>query len=56
MREEGMEEKKKSSGRTLSFYNIITTLKILFGRKKLLDAKGPFGNNVIKNSVRYTFG
>ena len=35
---------------------IITTLKILFGRKKLLDVKGPFSNNVIKNSVRYTFG
>ena len=35
---------------------IIVTLKIIFGRKILLDAKGPFGNNVIKNLVRYTFG
>ena len=35
---------------------ITTTLKVIFGRKKLLDAKGPFGDIVIKNPVRYTFG
>ena len=28
---------------------IIATLEIVFGRKKLLVAKGPFGDNVIKN-------
>ena len=31
----------------------IATLKIVFGRKKLSDAKGPFGDNVIKNPARY---
>ena len=31
---------------------IIATLKIVFGRKKLLDAKGLFGDNVIKNPAR----
>ena len=50
------EEKKrnrreKSNGCTLSF--IIATLEIVFGRKKLLDAKGPFGDNVFKNPARY---
>ena len=32
---------------------IIATLEIVFGWKKLLDAKGPFGDNVIKNPARY---
>ena len=32
---------------------IIATLEIVFGRKKLLDAKGPFGDNVFKNPARY---
>ena len=27
---------------------IIANLEVAFGRKKLLDAKGPFGDNVIK--------
>ena len=31
---------------------VIATLAILFGRKKLLDAKGPFCKNVIKNPAR----
>ena len=46
--------REKSSGRTLSFYN--NYFKDYFWPKKLFDAKGPFGNNVIKNPVRYTFG
>ena len=47
--EEGKEEKKKkSNGCTLSFYNSY------FGWKQLFDAKGPFGDNVIKNPARYT--
>ena len=47
-RGEGKEEKrKKINGCTPSFYNSY------FGRKKLLDAKGPFGNNVFKNRARY---
>ena len=33
---------------------IIATLEIVFGRKKLFDAKGPFGDNIIKNPARYT--
>ena len=32
---------------------IIATLEIAFGWKKLFDAKGPFGDNVIKNPARY---
>ena len=40
--------RKKSNGCTLSFYNSY------FGIKQLFDAKGPFGDNVIKNSARYT--
>ena len=31
----------------------MATLEIVFCRKKLLDAKGPFGDNVIKNPARY---
>ena len=35
---------------------IIATLEIVFGRKKLFDTKGPFGDNVIKNPVDiYTY-
>ena len=42
--------KKKSNGCTLSFYN-----SYFFGRKKLSDTKGLFGDNVIKNPARYVF-
>ena len=53
-RGEGKEEKKKKNkGSTLSFNMIMATLEIVFCRKKLLDAKGPFGDNVIKNPARY---
>ena len=34
---------------------IIANLEIVFGRKILLDAKGPFGDNVIKNPAGYSF-
>ena len=40
-RRKAVEEKK--------YVFIIATLEIVFGQKKLLDAKGPFGDNVIKN-------
>ena len=40
---------EKSNGCTLSF--IMAT----FGRKKLLDAKGQFGDNVIKDPARYIY-
>ena len=33
---------------------IIATLERVFGQKKLFDAKGPFGDNIIKNPARYT--
>ena len=45
--------REKSNGCSLSF--IIATLEIVFGRKKVLDAKGQFGNNVIKNPARYIY-
>ena len=32
---------------------IIATLAIVFGTKKLLDAKGPSGDNVFKNPARF---
>ena len=50
-REEDREEKKKSNGCTLSFHNNYFGV---FGRKKLLDAKGLFGDNVFKNPARHT--
>ena len=34
---------------------IMVALEIGFGRKKLLDTKGPLGDNVIKNPARYTY-
>ena len=51
MRWKGGEEKKTMVA-LLVF--IIATLEMVFGRKKLLDAQGPFGDNVIKNPARYT--
>ena len=39
-------EEKKSGGCTLSFFNG-------YFKKKLFDAKGPFGGNVFKNPARY---
>ena len=32
---------------------IIATLEIVFGWKKLFDAKDPFGDNFIKNPATY---
>ena len=34
---------------------MMATLEIVFGRKKLLDAKGLFGVNVLKIPARYTY-
>ena len=45
-RGKGKEEKKKGDVCTLSFYN--NDLDIVFGRKKTVRHKGPFGDNVIK--------
>ena len=30
---------------------LMATLEIVFGRKKLLDGKGPFDDNVFKNPI-----
>ena len=43
--------KKKAMVALLVF--IIATLEIVLAEKKLLDAKGPFGENVFKNPARY---
>ena len=48
---ENRRRKKKAIVTLLVF--IIAPLEIAFGRKKLFDAKGPFGDNVIKNPARY---
>ena len=34
---------------------IMATLEMLFSRKILLDAKGPFGGNLFKNPARCIF-
>ena len=34
---------------------IIASLEIVLAEKRLLDAKGPFGDNVIKNPARYMY-
>ena len=44
-RGEGKEEKREKHSYTLSLYNSYL--------RKLLDAKGPFGDNVFKNPARY---
>ena len=44
-------EEKKAMVALLVF--IIATLEIVLAEKKLLDAKGPFGDNVFKNPARY---
>ena len=44
-------EEKKAMISILVF--VISTLEIVFGRKNLLDAKGPFDDNDIKNLARY---
>ena len=51
-RGEGREEKRKKSMVALPVF-ITATLEIVFGRKKLLDTKRPFGNKVFKNRARY---
>ena len=52
---EGKEEKKKKKAMVALLVFIIATLEIVFGWKKLFDAKGPLGDNNIKNLARYTY-
>ena len=49
---EAKQEKKKKAMVALLVF-IIATLEIVFSREKLLDDKGSFGRNVIKNPARY---
>ena len=52
-KERGGEEKKQRF--TLSFYDgYFGDFGEFLAGKKLLDAKGPFGDNVFKNPARYT--
>ena len=60
---EGKKEKKKERGEGKGKNEIKAMVALLvfimsysgvFGRKKLFDAKGPFGDNSIKNPARYT--
>ena len=46
------EEKRKKAMVALLVF-IMATLKIVFGRKKLLDVNGPFVCNLFKNPARY---
>ena len=46
---EGKEEKKKSNGKIALSVFVVATLE----ENKLFDAKGPFGDNVIKNLARF---
>ena len=45
------EEKRKKAVVALLVF-IMSTLEILFGRKQLLDAKSPFGDNVWLSKIR----
>ena len=50
------EEKRKKAMVALLVFIIATleTVFVVFSRKTLLDAKGPFGDDVFKNPVRTT--
>ena len=56
----GKEKKKErgegKEGEEKSFYNsYFGEVALVFGRKKLFDAKGPFGDNVTKNAAGYVY-
>ena len=48
----GKEEKRKKTMVALLAF-IVGTLEVIFGQKNLFDAKGPFGDNVLKNPAGY---
>ena len=48
----GKEERRKKTMVALLAF-IVGTLEVIFGQKNLFDAKGPFGDNVLKNPARY---
>ena len=53
MRRSGKEEKKKKTMVALLVFVMCYFGYIVFGRKKLLDGKGPFDDNVFKKPARY---
>ena len=48
----GKEERRKKTMVALLAF-IVGTLEVIFGQKNLFDAKGPFGDNVLKNPARH---
>ena len=48
----GKEERRKKTMVALLAF-IVGTLEVIFGQKNLFEAKGPFGDNVLKNPARY---
>ena len=51
-KEQGEEKEEKRKTQWLHSFVVIAILVILFGQKKLLDAKGPFRNNAIKDPAK----
>ena len=47
-------EEKKSNGCTLSVYNSYFRVSF-WPKKRMFEAKGPFGDKVFKNPARYIF-
>ena len=56
-KERGDQERRRRKNKAMVavLVVIIATLDIVFGRKKLLDGKGPFDDNVFKNPARYIY-
>ena len=48
------ETKERRRREKKAMFVLLVLIMATFGRKKLLDAKGPFGDNVFKNPARYT--
>ena len=45
-------EKRKKQWLHSCFFSGWLLWRVIFGRRKLLDAKGPFGDKVLKNPAR----
>ena len=53
-KERGDQERGRREKAMVALLVFIMSYFGVFGRKKLFDAKGPFGDNSIKNPTRYT--
>ena len=53
-KERGDQERGRREKAMVALLVFIMSYCGVFGRKKLFDAKGPFGDNSIKNPTRYT--